>query len=75
MTGDGFLGLPSLSRTDPIRCWSSCRRITSLLRLRQKLLGLRLDAQSSIGQRSTALHAGRAALGAAAALVFLWALY
>src|SRR5713226_6426758 len=52
MTGDCFLALPSLSRTGPIRCWSSCRRITGLWRLRQKLLGLRLDAQSSIGQRS-----------------------
>ena len=26
MTGDGFLGLPSSSRTGPTRCWSSCRR-------------------------------------------------
>jgi hypothetical protein len=53
MTRDGFLALPSLSRTGPTRYWSSCRRITSLWRLRQKPRGLRLGAQSSTGPRST----------------------
>jgi hypothetical protein len=52
MTGDGFLGLPSSSRTGPTRCWSSRRRIKSFWRLRQKPLGLRLDAQWSTGQCS-----------------------
>ena len=36
-----------------VACWSSCRRIPRLWRLRQKPLGLKLGAQSSIGQRST----------------------
>ena len=48
-----LLGVAVIVSNLPIRCWSSCRRIIGLLRLRQKLLGLRLDAQSSIGQRST----------------------
>jgi hypothetical protein len=48
-----LLVLPSLSRTGPTRYWSSCRRITSLWRLRQKPRGLRLGVQSSTGPHST----------------------
>ena len=52
MTGDGFLGLPSSSQIGSTRCCLSRQRIKSLWRLHQKPLGLRRDAQSSIGQRS-----------------------
>ena len=50
MTGDGFRGLLSLSRTGPTRCWLSCRRTTNSWGLRQKRQGRKRAAQSSIGR-------------------------
>ena len=71
MTGDGFLGLPSSSRTGPTRCWSSCRRTKAYGNCARSRWP---EARRTV-EHWAELHAGRSALGAAAALIFLWALY